>query len=151
MAHLFSCGRHGVGKFEPTCEYCLRAKNAYWAAQKKAPEKKSEPIKNLPMPPAISARVTDPETAHEGVAHISESQSENRALILALNFPPQGLNYREISALTDIYPTTCSRVITTMYRQGDLRRIGKDEGGYRYVPENGLHNGSVSLDEGEKL
>jgi hypothetical protein len=79
------------------------------------------------------ARKTDPGTAHEGVARIHKSVSENRALILALTFPPSGLNYREIADQSGIYPTTASRTITTMYRQGDLQRIGKDAGGYRYV------------------
>lgn len=81
------------------------------------------------------ARNSDPETSHEGVARISAGVSENRRKIQAIEFPPHGLNYREIAEAAGIYPTTCSRVITTMYRQGDLRRIGKDSGGYRYIPE----------------
>lgn len=50
---------------------------------------------------------------------IVESVPENRAKILALDFGT-GLNYRQIAEQTGIYPTSCSRIITTMVRENSL-------------------------------
>jgi hypothetical protein len=75
MAHLFSCGRHGDGKYEPSCQYCLRAKDAYWAAQRPV-TKKSEPVKNPPAPstvlpqnPKLSPAVRDDITSNRHGGH----------------------------------------------------------------------------------
>lgn len=70
------------------------------------------------------ARKSDPATAHDGVASIGASVSKHRQSVLALSYPDTGLNYREIAEAAGIYPTTCSRVITTLVREGSLRRIG---------------------------
>jgi len=108
----------------------------------------------MPKPSAVRrlARKSDPSTAHDGVARIREILSDNRRKILALEFPPTGLNYRQIAAQSGIYPTTASRTITTMYREGSLVRVGKDKGGFLYAPQNGLISPSRIIDDaGDEL
>ena len=82
----------------------------------------------------FEARHTDPGTAHKGVKRIGALYPKRRAQILALHFPTRGLNYRQIAQQTDIYPTTCSRVLTTMHRDGSIAIVGKDKTGQLYLP-----------------
>jgi predicted transcriptional regulator len=74
--------------------------------------------------PGFRARKGDPTTAHDGVKRIGASVSQHRQSVLSLSYPDGGLNYREIAEAAGIYPTTCSRVITTLVREGSLRLIG---------------------------
>lgn len=101
--------------------------------------------------PKTPARKSDPDESHKGVKAIAKGFTRNRALILRLDYPRGGLNYREIAAKSGIYPTSASRVITSMVREGTLY-IHRTDGRTQYYlpsPQNGRISGSdiIPLEE----
>lgn len=135
------CPSHGGSSYSPG-DQCVFCKTGY---------EPSELDANLmPKPSALRrlARKTDPSTSHDGVKQIRAKHSQNRAKILALDFG-DGLNYRQIAEQADIYPTTASRTITTMVREGSLVVARTDGRTQYYVPANGLPDDSDMIEDEE--